>query len=321
MKKFDILIRNYNIESKKYQFGTQIIKSLSNDEFIKLIDEIPKPDEEKPIQIEIVTEDLIIQKSDDGNLQYNYNRVFPFKIRQRFKGKLKLSELKDFNKKSKNLLKVIILSVIFFFFNFLMLEYFLLLYANVLSIFIEINFGTIIVRLFLLSSFLFPMLGIIIIVVEFINLMILKFSNPLVHENPSKYMIVKNSIIKATINFWQVIYLCVYVFVYVPNTDLQFNYDKFLLYLFFVLASFIIGLYFLIGNFILYNFNKARKKDILNFLYYEIQNPKISGNVQNYYIKTITDIESVKTIEFKITSILISIISIIITFLPNVFNF
>ncbi len=60
MKKFDILIRNYNFESKKYQFGTQIIKSLSNDEFIKLIEEIPKPDKEKPIQIEIVTEDRIL---------------------------------------------------------------------------------------------------------------------------------------------------------------------------------------------------------------------------------------------------------------------
>ena len=60
MKKFDVLIRNYNIESKKYQFGYQIIKNLSNNEFVKLVEEIPKPDKEKPIQIEIVTEDRIL---------------------------------------------------------------------------------------------------------------------------------------------------------------------------------------------------------------------------------------------------------------------
>ena len=321
MKKFDVLFRNYNIESKKYQFGTQIIKSLSNEEFIKLIEEIPKPDKDKPIQIEIVTEDLILQKSEDGNLQYKYNRIIPYMIKQKFKGKIKSSELKDFNKKKKKLSKIIIPSVIFIIFNISMLYYFLFLYVNILSIFIEINFGNIIIRLFLSWALLFPILGIIISIKELLNILIQRFLIPFLHLNPTKNIIEKNSIIKTIIFFWQVIYLLIYLFVYIPNTNLLLIYDRFIIYLVFVCLSISLGIYFLIGNFILLKLNRARKEDVLNFLYYEIQDPKIPVNIQNYYIKTINDIESAKIIKFDITLKLISLFSILIAILPNILNF
>lgn len=321
MKKFDVLFRNYNIESKKYQFGTQIIKSLSNEEFIKLIEEIPKPDKDKPIQIEIVTEDLILQKSEDGNLQYKYNRIIPYMIKQKFKGKLKSSELKDFNKKKIELLKIIIPSIIFIIFNMIMLYYFLFLYMGVLSIFIEINFGNIIIRLFLLWALLFPILGIIISIKELLNILIQRFLIPFLHLNPTKNIIEKNSIIKTIIFFWQVIYLLVYLFLYFPNTNLHLIYDRFIIYLVLVCLSISFGIYFLIGNFILLKLNRARKEDVLNFLYYEIQNPKVPVNIQNYYIKIINDIESAKIIKFDITLKLISLFSILIAILPNILNF
>lgn len=321
MKKFDVLIRNYNIEFKKYQFGTQIIKSLSNEEFIRLIEEIPKPDRDNPIQIEIVTKDLIIQKSEDGNLQYKYNRIIPYMIKQKFKGKLKSSEFKDIKKKSNELFKIIIPSIVYIIFNILVLYYFLFFYTVVLSIFIEINFGNIMIRLFLLWAILFPILGIIIAIKDYYNIAIQRFLIPFIHLNPSKNIIEKNSIIKAVIFFWQIIYLLVYLFVYIPNTNLQLDYGRFIIYLVLVCLSISFGIYSLIGNFILLNINRARKEDVLNFLYCEIQNPKISTNIQNYYIKTINDVESTKIIKLNITLKLISIFSILIAILPGIFDF
>lgn len=325
MKKFDVLIRNYNLESKKYQFGTQIIKSLSNEEFIKLIEEIPKPDKDKPIQIEIVTKDLILQKSEDGNLQYKHNRIIPYMITHKFKGRLKSSELKDFNKKVKKKQakkKIIITSVIFFSINYIILLYFLFLYGEVLSIFIEINFGTIIIRLLLSWALLFPILGIFIAIKEVVNITaIQRFLIPFIYLNPSKNIIEKNTIIKTLIFFWQVAYLLIFLFVYIPNTTLQLNYDRLIVYLVFVSLSSSFGVYFLIGNFILFKLNRARKEDVLHFLYCEIQNPKMSVNIQNYYIKTIYGIENAKIIDFDITSKLISVFSILIAILPNILSF
>lgn len=318
MKKFDVLIRNYNNESKKYQFGSQIIKSVSNEEFIGLIEEIPKPDKDKPIQIEIVTEDLIIQKSEDGNLQYKYNRFIPYMIKQKFRGKFKPSEFKDFDRK---LYKILIPSVVFIIFNILMLYYFLFLYLAVLSVFIEINFGNIIIRLFLLWALLFPILGIIISIIELLNIWARQPLIPFSYLNPTKNIIEKNSIIKSIIFSWQVIYLLIYLFIYIPNANLQLFYDRIIIYVIFVFLSISFGIYFLIGNYILLKLNGARKEDVLNFLYCEIQNPIILVNIQNYYIKTINDIESEKIIKFDITSKIISIFPILIAILPNILNF
>ncbi len=156
---------------------------------------------------------------------------------------------------------------------------------------------------------------------ELFNILEQRFLIPFLHLNPIKNIIKKNSIIKTIIFFWQVIYLLIYLFVYIPNTNLHLIYDRFIIYLVFVCLSISLGIYFLIGNFILLKLNRARKEDVLNFLYCEIQNPKIPVNIQNYYIKTINDIESAKTIKFDITLKLISIFSILIAILPNILSF
>ena len=89
----------------------------------------------------------------------------------------------------------------------------------------------------------------------------------------------------------------------------------------FVFFSTSFGIYFLFKNLFLLQSNRDRKEDVLNFLYNEIHNPKIFVNIQNYYIKTINDIESAKIIDFDITSKLISFFSILIAILPNILSF
>jgi len=320
MDKFNILTRNFDLREFNYKFGKQEIVDYNYEELDHLMEELPNNDTCLPYKVEIITEDFIIHKNKDNDFKFRYNRIIPFKTNLKSKKKFEMKDIRNLQSNKNEWLKIFLPSFFYWIVNFVLFTYFFILYLDIMTTLVEVDFGTFSVRIYLLWALIFPFVGILLSFKEIYNIIEQKFLIPIYYRNPIEDFIKKNSIIKSVIYFWQLIYLLVYLFGYIPKTNLSIVLNLFWIYIISVIISIALGLNQLIINLKLYIYNKRNKENILDFLYLKIQDPNIASTIHINYIKMIRHLEESPKISFDFITKIISLFSFLIAILPSIIN-
>jgi len=296
------------------------VREVSLKELNKILEKIPNANEKLPVQIEIVTKDFIFQKDSKGDIGHKYNRkmkVFPFWSNLKFKNKINASDIINLKFTQKQKINLVVTSILYFLADYYLLISFVILYYATAALMIALSIASLSFIIFLLWSLLFPLIGIVFASKDLFATN--KYLILIKAQNQVGNMIIPNSLLKAFSYLWQFIYLLILMW-YNAISSISINLGNFILYFIYVIISFFFGLFYLGLNIKYYSKNKKIKVKVLDFLYPLIQDDTISPNLQNSFIKIISDMEKAKLIDLESFMKMIYLLSVLIAILPRILN-
>ncbi len=315
---FEILIKNYDRINNKYFLGKQEIDTFNYQKLVDLLKELPFNSEKFAVPIQIITQDLIIEKKDENLFTYEYNRIFPYNIRFS-KKEYELNELnKIFDSKKPKRVEYL-KSSLYVSFLFVLWCYFFSFNSQTIFIFIGQDFGTIAIIFFLLWLFLVSIGGFSYFFYDFVSKPIMyNYKIPLKYSKPSNYILKKNELNHFFLFTGQLFYFFLLYYLYFVHTSLYLIEDKLIIFfVFFVLGS-IIAIHYLAISVKLLVSNSKIKKNLLAFSYTLLQNLNVQKEEQELNLKIVNDIENSKKIAFGLISRIIGFLTLILAIIPNI---